>query len=107
MLSAAVPAVAQDEAVQLFHLADGSTIRHDRYDGVLRRIDNVGRQVALVNLPRAQVIEKRTEVVVSSHETRLLVVHNGSTNRYPPGHVVMILDAMSLKRVADFPLGDC
>jgi hypothetical protein len=74
---------------------------------LLRRIDNVGRQVARVKLPKAQVIEKHTDVVVSSLETRLLVVHSGSTNRYPPGHLVMILDAMSLKRVAEFPLGDC
>ena len=44
---------------------------------------------------------------MSKDESRLLVVHGDSTNHYPPRHRVAILDSMSLRTIAQFPLGDC
>lgn len=91
---------------EMVRLSDGSFIRFERYDGVLLRLKE-GRQVARVKLPKAEPIQKRTDVVVSKDETRLLVVHGDSTHRYPPRHLVAILDSMSLRTIAQFPIGDC
>lgn len=54
---------------EMVRLSDGSFIRFERYDGVLLRLKE-GRQVARVKLPKAEPIEKRTDVVVSKDETR-------------------------------------
>ena len=44
---------------------------------------------------------------MSKDESRLLVVHGDSTNHYPPRHRVAILDSLSLRTIAQLPLGDC
>ena len=92
--------------IEILPLADGSFIRFERFSGALLRLKE-GRQIARVRLPKATMIERRTDVVMSKDESRLLVVHGDSTNHYPPRHRVAILDSMSLRTIAQLPLGDC
>ena len=92
--------------IEILPLADGSFIRFERFSGALLRLKE-GRQIARVRLPRATMIEHRTDVVMSKDESRLLVVHGDSTSHYPPRHRVVILDSMSLRTIAQLPLGDC
>ncbi len=70
------PAFAQRD-IEILPLADGSVIRFERFDGALLRLKE-GRQIARVRLPRATLIERRTDVVLSKDESRLLVVHSDS-----------------------------
>ena len=98
-------AFAQQD-IEILPLADGSFIRFERFGGALLRLKE-GRQVARVKLPRATMIERRTDVVMSKDESRLLVVHGDSPYHYPPRHRVAILDSMSLRTIAQLPLGDC
>ena len=92
--------------VQQLKLTDGSLLVHAQYDGILRRIDKGGREVVRVRLPKAKGIEKTTRVV-ASRKGRLLVIHGDSLAHFPPDHLVMILDSMSLRSVAKLRLGDC
>ena len=92
--------------IEMLPLADGSVIRFERFSGALLRLKE-GRQVARVRLRRATMTERRTDVVMSKDESRLLVVHGDSTHHYPPRHRVAILDSMSLRTIAQLPLSDC
>ena len=107
--SAAGPAAAQpkpDAPVQRYELLNGSVIQHLQYDGVLLRLDRTGRQTARVKLPKSG-FEESTRLAVSKSEEKLLVVYSGSTSKWPPKHKVLLLDAVSLEKVLDLPLGDC
>jgi hypothetical protein len=94
----------------LWQLSDGGTLRHDKDRGILLRLDQTGRQISQVKVPKAPIRSigaLTTEIVVSKDETRLLVVHSADTLKWRPPHRVMILDTTSLRTVTDFPLGDC
>ena len=91
------------QGIEILPLTDGSYIKFERFSGSLLRLKE-GRPVARVKLPRATMIERRTNVVMSKDESRLLVVHGDSPYHYPPRHRVAILDSMSLRTIASFRL---
>ena len=91
--------------LEILPLVDGSFVRFERFSGALLRPKG-GRQIARVRLPPATMMEHRTDVVMSKDESRLLVVHGDSMRHYPPRHRVVILDLMSLRTIAQPPLGD-
>lgn len=103
-----LPVTAQDEYLAdtlTFRLANGVVIRHDQYEGALRRFDGTGRQTARASLPKSTIIDKRTRVAVSAGESRLLIVHTDESSRL--GRGVQIVDSTTLREIADLPLGDC
>jgi len=91
---------------QRFELLDGAVLQHDQYDGVLMRIEK-GRTVARVKVPKARPFAESTQVVVSENEMKVLVVYQGDSTKWPARHSVLILDARSLKKQIELPLGAC
>jgi hypothetical protein len=100
--------------LQIYPLPGGGEIRHDRYAGIVRRLDRDLKEVLRGKVPAEKpgLLEsgrflKFTTLVLSSNGARLLVIHNDDLMHYPPGHKVLLLDVATLKPVAQWPLGDC
>ena len=100
--------------LQIYALPGGGEIRHDRYTGVVRRLDRDLKEVVRAKVPAEKpgLLEsggfvKDTTLVLSANGSRLLVVHNDDLMHYPPGHKVLLLDTTTLKPAAHWALGDC
>ena len=75
-------------AIHLLQLSDGGVIQHKQYDGVLRRIDSAGRQIAQTKVPKAGIVP--TTVVLSKRETRLLFVSHDEGGEFRQQHRVIV-----------------
>src|SRR5687768_10918375 len=84
--------------LQIYPLEGGGEIRHDRYAGIVRRLDRDLKEVVRGKVPAEKpgLLEsgrflKYTTLVLSSNQSRLLVVHNDDLMHYPPRHAVLLL----------------
>lgn len=93
--------------LQVYHLPGGGTVEHERYKGLVRRLDASGKEIARGKVPAAHPIEKDTTLVFSSDLTRMLMIHTISDFDFRAKHRVAVLETERLRTIAELPLGSC
>ena len=82
-------------------------LRHNQYDGWIRRVDEDLKVVVQAKVPKARLIDRSTTVVLAANQSRLLLIHHDDQMHFPAKHKVALLDVATLKTLLELPLGEC
>jgi len=96
-----------DAAIQAYPLRAGGMLRHNQYDGWIRRVDEDLKVVVQAKVPKARLIDRSTTVVLAANQSRLLLIHHDDQMHFPAKHKVALLDVATLKTLLELPLGEC